>query len=660
VFARVGEIIRDSPGLDTETIEHISETLGELLRFDRFSITRRELSTNNFILGPAAGADTYATGHRISLNLEVVDRIFGDHNVHVFDESGLDEIIETAPGIQTIPDLGFRTMMAVALRWQGELIGFIAFLSRQPEAYDEHDMTIASRLGSSMSVALATADRFELLEQQVTIRNMVADLTRSLMSDSPVDLALHTFIKNLVDFFDVDRASLGTFDKNRNYPYRGVGYDRQNAEFDVVVTDHRTPGGLRDLLADPTPRLLGRKQLEEFARTIVPKRTRPEEGFVVMAVVGLEWQGESVGSIAIWSGDDRSLTEESVTLLGHIAGQVATAIGNVQLTNRLESDFDSKASISEMAEAISSAESVDAGFEKFTRLMHEFFDSASVSLSILEPGTWGFTDAYRYDISDGFDHIKIVNLTLPAKFFEELKGRSATMVDKQLMEKYAPEFPPLADRLARGFESLATAVLWWQGNAVGALVLYLRDGKILDDNELRQLDRIAEHVSGAIGYLLLNRRLEDGFDQQSALAQIGQVVGSEMDIEAVFTQVVPLLRRLIEFDQLRVTTADVEAGTTLTVFGFEPETGYYAPNRVLPLAGSHTALVLASNKPLRVTVAPYGSTSVDPSALVEREPRGHKSAVAVPLVLDGINFGAIVFRSFSDAAFDTVPDALLL
>jgi transcriptional regulator with GAF, ATPase, and Fis domain len=32
----------------------------------------------------------------------------------------------------------------------------------------------------------------------------------------------------------------------------------------------------------------------------------------------------------------------------------------------------------------------------------------------------------------------------------------------------------------------------------------------------------------------------------------------------------------------------------------------------------------------------------------------------VPLVLDGINFGAIVFRSFSDAAFDTVPDALLL
>ena len=108
-------MFQNSPRLDSDAIESVATAVSELLEFDRFAITRRDPETNSLVLGPSVGAHTYAPGHQTVLDSGVFERIFGERNVHVFDEYGLDEIIETPQGAKSLQDLGFRTTIIGAV-----------------------------------------------------------------------------------------------------------------------------------------------------------------------------------------------------------------------------------------------------------------------------------------------------------------------------------------------------------------------------------------------------------------------------------------------------------------------------------------------------------------------------------------------------------------
>ncbi|MDP6665799.1 MAG: ATP-binding protein, partial [Dehalococcoidia bacterium] len=494
------------------------------------------------------------------------------------------------------------------------------------------------------------------------IDQAVGNLTRSVMSETSVEPGLERFVRDLVDLFDVDRASIGTYSENPNSVTNEAGYDRQNARLNPVITGYRIPTPLIELLLNPTPGLLGRDEMQDLAKIYEPMGTRLEQGFVAMAAVGLEWQGRTIGSVTIWSRDERSLTQDSLDLLGHVAAQVAGSIGYIGLNQQLESDLLDQLAISEMAEAISAADSVEDGFENFTRLFRERFGVERASVAVFEPDTRTVTDIYQFSQSEGHARINGLSATFPQGLLADLSEQTSTLLGRELLEKHAAAFPPYATRVAQSTNVACTTFLWWQGAAVGALLLYANDETALGKDELLLLDRIATHVSGAIGYLLVNRELESDFHRTVALAEIGQIVGSALDIDSVFARAVPVLRRLVEFDDLRITTADIESGTlaVLCDLDFDYDSGGFRPLRTLPLGGTHTALVLASDTPVRITVEPDGEHREGiPVVSVQSSP-GTRSAVGVPLVSDGITFGAVLLSSLKDSAFDEVSDEILL
>lgn len=660
VLARISEVIQTSPQFDSSTIDAVAEAVSELLEFDRFSISRIDSETGELIVGPSSGVKTFDIGHRIPIDVGAIERDFNSNNVRVYGDADLAEAGKIFPVANDLRKLGFKSVMAVTLRWQGNLLGFVSFLSYQPKSYGGNHKAIASRLGSPISAALVAADRIELLEQQVVVDDIVFELVQSVTSQSSVEPGLENFSRHLTELFDIDRAVVSTYLTGSNYPHQGAGYDRRLPKNEIAIPDHRIPESLIKVLINPSPTLLGLPELEEFARTYEPIAVRLENGLVSLATVGLTWQEQPVGWIALWSGREEAFTSSSLKLLRQIGERVAGSIGYVQLNQQQESDFREQTAISEMATAISSAESAEASFENFTRLLHEFYASARAGIAIFDAPAWTVTDIYSFDSANGHRHIGGMNLAVPSEVVTEPGEHSAIVINREILEQYAPVFPPYVDRLAEGIEEGITVPLWWQGDAVGSLSIFVEDKSTLGEYDMRLLERIATHVSGAIGYLLLNRGLERSLKQQSVLAQIGQIVGSALDIEEVFEEVVPVLGQLIDFDELGITTVDIEAGTLSVLYNSNLKDRDFDPNALRPLEGTATALVLASERPIHVTVGPDGEGRAGFPSVIDSNPHGIKSAVGAPLISDGVMFGALMFRSKTDAAFDTVSDELLL
>ncbi|MCH9018253.1 MAG: response regulator [Chloroflexi bacterium] len=60
------------------------------------------------------------------------------------------------PIVQEMFDLGYRTMMAVPLVFEGNIIGTLILLSLRERQYSDYDMAMADRIGNMLSGALAT------------------------------------------------------------------------------------------------------------------------------------------------------------------------------------------------------------------------------------------------------------------------------------------------------------------------------------------------------------------------------------------------------------------------------------------------------------------------------------------------------------------------
>ncbi|NQW20191.1 MAG: GAF domain-containing protein [Chloroflexi bacterium] len=326
----------------------------------------------------------------------------------------------------------------------------------------------------------------------------------------------------------------------------------------------------------------------------------------------------------------------------------------------IEINLADQTAIFEMAIAISSSNSIDSGFATFSRSLQNFFGAERSVVSVFRPGTWTITDNYMFDLENGHVHATNLSLVVPENLASYLNTRSARHLDRNIFEKYADQFPPFAGRVATQSGSAITIIIWRGDVAAGALTLFGSDTNIFSDGEIQQLESVATHVSGAIGHLLTNRELEAGLARESILSEIGQIVGSAMDIGSVFSEVVSVLKRLFEFDEGVITYADIEAGTYSLLFHESDRKVANVDDYRFQLKNSHTAMVMASQEPVVVRVAPDGEEKEGTLTIVDAEPRGIRSACGVALISDGVPFGGIHFRSSSNSAFDSISKELFL
>ena len=122
-----------------------------------------------------------------------------------------------------------------------------------------------------------------------------------------------------------------------------------------------------------------------------------------------------------------------------------------------------------------------------------------------------------------------------------------------------------------------------------------------------KLVRLLTAVGEGLGSLLENSRLQDETEkahqaqaqlalESQLMAEIGQAIGSSLDIEDVYARFAELVRNILPFDWITINTVDNQTGTTTLAY----VTGVDVPGRgagtSVPLTGTFTEQVMQSSE----------------------------------------------------------------
>lgn len=173
----------------------------------------------------------------------------------------------------------------------------------------------------------------------------------------------------------------------------------------------------------------------------------------------------------------------------------------------------------------------------------------------------------------------------------------------------------------------------------------------------RQLiERLGVHLSVAV----LNQRMRDQIENQASenniLAQIGRMVGSTLDLQAISPDLGNWMRKLVPANSIIVTsiTEDYQYLRILYMdyVGVEPEPGLVPSEGVdtlYPIAGRTSERVLETHKPMVVNAESGTEFSNQfPGAGAAHAASNLRSVINLPLVANEEVFGFLTFRTASD------------
>ena len=252
---------------------------------------------------------------------------------------------------------GFRTLLGVPIRTDGELIGAFGLGRNKVRPFADAEIELmglfADQAAIAMRVARLLADTHEALERETAIGQVLQSISRSTFEldavlqavlDSAVRLshaAQGNILREVGGRFRASAFSLDVAAGVRELiSNRQVGPERGSAMGRALL--ERAPVQIIDVLADPEYELAEVQRLAGF-RTILG--------------VPLLRDGEPIGVLSVWRKHVEEFTTSEISLLTTFADQAVLAIENVRLFETIDRQRTELARYApQVAELLSSAD----------------------------------------------------------------------------------------------------------------------------------------------------------------------------------------------------------------------------------------------------------------------------------------------------------------
>lgn len=200
-----------------------------------------------------------------------------------------------------------------------------------------------------------------------------------------------------------------------------------------------------------------------------------------------------------------------------------------------------------------------------------------------------------------------------------------------------------------GLASNASVPLLWEGRAVGALSVRVKEAGLLTSHHLELLGRVGLQITGAFVNAELHAVTQQDAAERTALAEIGRLINSSLDVEQMFTAIARPFKDLVPYNRFVATTWDVDTGMWTTRFVAGDRIEGHEPG-VSRIDNSPAALRMIAD--MTSTISTGSDEPIDESADEEYETPRLRSAVRVPLMVNGELIGSIAARSREKNAYD--------
>ena len=646
----LGEIASSS--LSAETVsQRLVEEIGSSLPFDRMVIAFVDLESGTFTDACMSGIDiqSWRPGvYRLLEGTVIAETVEAGTSMWVGD-SPPQALESRFPALKPDLDAGIRSVLAIPLLVDQQMVACLTLSSLDPGAYSDHHLKVADRIGPQIAEGIARSKQFTELEREAADLAALADIGQFMTSAPDVTEVYEGFAHKVGVLVPYDRLEIALLDLESDTGVSvcvvgaeianqvlGRTFDISGSPTEAIVTSHT---GIVE--GEPPEALTAKYAAEEPSIAA---------GFRSMIMAPMVSGQQVIASLTLRSFTPDAYTSRDLTLAERVATQVAGTVANSRLYDKSRGEAVEGPVLAEIGVLTGSSSDIEQTYPQLADKVRDLipFDRLVIVLLDSDAGK-GTTFISGLDIP-GFD--AGASYVVGDEAIQALLGAgSGTVFAMDSDEELAARIPGWGFISSGRVRSMVAAPIVSNGQPIGIMILGSTGHNAYTHRELDLSRRICSQIAGAIAAAQLQAALRGQEIEQMTLAEIGRLVASEDDIGSVYDGASERLRRLISFDRIDIAAVDLEAKTrTLEyVSGLGlPGDGRKSSD---PLEGSIAGEAIGSRSPL--VVQPD-----DPDEIGSRFPSdqpaveaGIRSFLTVPLASGDAVVGALSLVSTTPRAY---------
>ena len=591
--------------------------------------------------------------------------------VHIADIKTTRSYIERHPFLLAVDLAGYRTILAVPMLKESELIGAIVIFRQEVRPFSDKQIELVQNFAAQAVIAIENArllnEQRESLERQTATSEVLQVISSSPGELEPVFNAL------LANATRICEATFGNLILRDGPIFRFVAVHGKQTYTDFTLSNPVVD--LRDNPGIPFDRLARTNQVVHIPdlrtdQSYIEKNARiiklaDVAGARTLLNVPMLKERELIGVIALYREEVRPFTDKQVELVTNFAAQAVIAIENTRLLSELRELLQQQTATADVLKVISrSTFDLQTVLDTLTELAARLCEADMVAI-IRQKGA-----AYYWATSYGF----------PPELSEYLKsiplepGRGS-VVGRILIEGKTVHVPDvLADpeytyqeaQRKAGYRTILGVPLLREGMPIGIVVLMRRSVRPFTEKQIELATTFADQAVIAIENVRLfdevqtrTRELSESLKQQTATLEVLKVISSSPgELEPVFEAMLQNATRICEAKFGIMFRFDGKAfhraagiGVPSALAELQKKRGPY-----LPKSGTFLDRVLQTRE-----VAHSPDYAAEPFPGNAATLGGARATVAVPMLKDSELVGAIIIyrqevKAFTDKQIELVKN----
>jgi signal transduction histidine kinase len=312
-----------------------------------------------------------------------------------------------------------------------------------------------------------------------------------------------------------------------------------------------------------------------------------------------------------------------------------------------------KAIMAEIGRIISSTLNIEEVYERFVEEVRKLiqFDRLVINLIDTEKGIASLLYITGKDIGD-----RKIGEACPLEGSGNagmVRTKSSLLIQTEDFNEYKDRFPMLLSTFGAGFRSIMNVPLFSKGRIIGGLLLRSLKPYAYTDEDVRLAEKVGDQIAGAIANAQLfaeRMRAEEAAkrlsQENAAMAEIGRIISSTLEIDEVYDRFAGAVRHLIDFDRIAICIIDAEHQTGTVAYEMGKEIPGRRLGEVFPLSQSVYEHILKTRSGVLVQTEGTSEMEKRYPFLLASLRTGFRSMISVPLISKDQVIGGLNLRSF--------------